>query len=219
MRRGPATDPNMSSRDEPPQGDVVRPLGVLLIDDLPERRDSVSRVLTEAGYQIHASLGSASGLLAQLARYQPDLLIMELDSPDRDLLESLTLIAELHPTPILFNAVRADRELMTAAVRAGVCAYQSHGLDTERAQAAIALALAQFETFQSLRQQLKATQEQLESRKLVERAKGLLMAHQNLSEADAHALLRKVAMDQGVRLEQAAARVLNKLANSQGAKR
>lgn len=190
---------------------VARQLRVMLIDDLPERRGQLAAALTEAGHQVVAELGSAGRLLMQMEQVRPDLVLIDLDSPERDVLESFSLIGEFNPTPILLAASCPDREFMAAAIRAGVCAYQAEGLDASRVQPVVEVALAQFQTFQMLRQQLRDTRAELEARKLIERAKGLVMAQQGLDEEQAHALLRKLAMDRSLRLEQVAEQILKTL--------
>ncbi len=188
-----------------------RSLRIMLIDDLPERRQQVALALREAGHEVVAEFGSAGRLLLLMEQVRPELVIVDLDSPERDVLESFALIGEFNPTPILLSASSVDREFMAAAIKAGVCAYQAEGLDAQRAQPVVEVALAQFQTFQALRQQLRDTQAELEARKLIERAKGLVMAHQGLDESGAHALLRKLAMDRSLRLEQVAEQILNSL--------
>lgn len=183
----------------------------MLIDDLPERRQQLALVLRDAGHEVVAEFGSAGRLLLLMEQLRPELVIVDLDSPERDVLESFALIGEFNPTPILLSASSVDRDFMAAAIKAGVCAYQAEGLDAQRVQPVVEVALAQFQTFQTMRQQLRDTQAELEARKLIERAKGLLMAHQGLDESAAHAVLRKLAMDRSLRLEQVAQQILNSL--------
>lgn len=189
----------------------MRQLRIMLIDDLPERRQQVTAALTAAGHLVVSELGSAGRLLLLMEQVRPDLVIIDLDSPERDVLESFSLIGEFNPTPILLSSSCPDRAFMAAAIKAGVCAYQAEGLDAQRVQPVVEVALAQFQTFQELRKQLRETQVELEARKLIERAKGLVMAQQGVDENQAHALLRKLAMDRSLRLEQVAEQILNTL--------
>ncbi|WP_346837348.1 ANTAR domain-containing protein [Microbulbifer sp. SAOS-129_SWC] len=174
---------------------MSKPLGIMLVDDQPERADMVSRQLQAAGYQLLVQLHSAAGLLQQVDIHRPDIVLIDIESPDRDILESLTVINRQNPTPVAIFSARGDSEFIARAVDAGVSAYMAEGMSADRVAPAIEIAMAQFRNYQQLRKSLERTQQQLHERKTVERAKGLLMAKNNLDEDAAHRTLRNLAMN------------------------
>ena len=174
---------------------MSKPLGIMLVDDRPERAQLVSQQLRAAGYHLLARLNSAEGLLQQVDTLRPDIVLIDIESPDRDILESLSVINLHNPTPVALFSAHGDADFIARAVDAGVSAYMTEGMRAERVAPAIEIAMAQFRSYQQLRQSLERTQQQLEERKSVERAKGLLMAQRGLSEADAHRALRNLAMN------------------------
>lgn len=190
---------------------MSKTLGIMLIDDQPERASMVGHQLRAAGYRLLAALTSAEGLLLQVERHRPDMVLIDIESPDRDILESLALIHRHTPMPIAMFSARGDAEFIARAVQSGVSAYMAEGMCAERVQPAIEIAMAQFRNYQQLRQSLERTQQQLDERKIVERAKGLLMAKKNLSEEDAHRTLRNLAMNANSSMREVAERVVDHL--------
>jgi response regulator NasT len=138
---------------------------------------------------------TASGLLYQMAQHEPDVVIIALDSPDRDVLESLTIASGHNPRPVVMFSGTGDQGFITDAIRAGVTAYQAENISPARVKAAIDVAVAQFSAFSELRRELDDTRRQLDERKLVAKAKGLLMAVHKVAEDEAYTTLRKLAMD------------------------
>lgn len=187
------------------------PIRLMLVDDHEDRAEQVEAALNAKGYQVVRRLHSASGLLREMDICKPDLVIMDLGSPDRDILESCTLITQFNPTPIVMFSGAEDHEIIKQAIQAGVSAYRTEGLDPARVQPVLEVAIAQFQAFQSLREALANTQTQLATRSATEQAKGLLMAHQSLSETEAHGLLQKLAMQQGQRIDDVARQVIQTL--------
>ncbi|MFA0810955.1 ANTAR domain-containing response regulator [Microbulbifer epialgicus] len=168
--------------------------GIMLVDDHPERAHLVCERLRAAGYSILAQINSAEGLLFQVEKFRPDIVLIDIESPDRDILESLAVVNREAPTPVAMFSSRGDSEFISRAVESGVSAYMAEGITPERVAPAIEIAMAQFKNFQQLRLSLERTQKQLIDRKTIERAKGLLMAKKNLSEEEAHKTLRNLAM-------------------------
>ncbi|MBC7191537.1 ANTAR domain-containing protein [Marinobacter sp.] len=190
-------------------------LRILLIDNNPERAGHVCQALRKEGHEVIRQRPDASGLTAAVARDQPDMVIIDMESPDRDTLENMSTLNEHAPRPIVFCADQpGDRQTIQAAVRAGVSAYVMDGLQPERVRSIIDSAVAQFESFQALRDELAQTRGALEDRKVIERAKGLIMRHESCDEEAAYSLLRRTAMDHSERLAVMARRVIDLLDKS-----
>ena len=180
----------------------------MLVDDNPTRAQLVEERLWSSGYNVVAVIPSATGLLFQIEQHSPDVVLIDLESPDRDVLESLAIVNVHNPRPVVMFTEQEDPEYINQAVTAGISTYLVGGIDPEHVKPVIDVAIAQFKSFQSLRNQLNSTMTQLEDRKIIEQAKGLLMAFQKLSEEDAHKLLNKLAMDNNQRLPDVARTVL-----------
>ncbi|MBB3059655.1 MULTISPECIES: ANTAR domain-containing response regulator [Microbulbifer] len=186
-------------------------LGIMLVDDHPERAEMVCAQLRSAGYRLLAQLNSAEGLLLHVERHRPDIVLIDIESPDRDILESLAIINRQNPTPVAMFSPRGDAGFIARAVEAGVSAYMAEGISAERVAPAIEIAMAQFRSYQQLRQSLERTRQQLDERKAIERAKGLLMAKKNLSEEAAHKTLRNLAMSSNSTMRVVAERIIQHL--------
>ena len=183
-------------------------LRLILVDDNIERATAVESRLSEVGFKVLSVIPTASGLLYQMAQQEPDVVIIALDSPDRDVLESLSIASSHNPRPVVMFSETGDQGFITDAIRAGVTAYQAEDINPARVRAAIDIAVAQFSAFSELREQLDDTRRQLEERKVVEKAKGLLMQAHGASEEEAFSTLRKLAMDKNRSLGDTAADVI-----------
>ena len=177
---------------------------VMLVDDLPERAAVVEQHLVAAGYEIVSRLPNASGILFQIEQHQPDIILIDLQSPGRDVLESLSVINAHNPKPVVMFSEEEDPSFIEDAVDAGVSAYLMGGFDAKRVKPVIDVAIAQFKSFQSLRKALSNTRGQLESISVIERAKRLLIDQHNFSEDEAHQQLRSLAMNTNQSMQQAA---------------
>lgn len=164
--------------------------------------------LRAVGFDVLSVIPTASGLLYQMSQQEPDVVIIALDSPDRDVLESLTIASSHNPRPVVMFSETGDQTFISDAIRAGVTAYQAEDISTSRVRAAIDIAVAQFSAFSELRQELDATRRKLAERKLIDRAKGLLMDIHNVPEEEAYSTLRKLAMDKHRSLGETAADVI-----------
>lgn len=183
-------------------------LRVLLVEQDPERAVLVRAALGEAGYAVVAQVTNASELLAAVRSAQPDVIIIDRDSPDRDTLEHVCVITRDEPRPIVMFTQDKDQTRMRAALKAGVSAYVVDGLAADRVQPIVNVALARFEQWQALRQELDQAQTGLAERKAIDRAKGILMTQRRCSEDEAYRLLRKTAMDRNARLGEVAENVI-----------
>lgn len=133
----------------------------------------------------------------ELAAFAPDIVVVACDSADRDTLESLREAGEANPRPVVMFADRSEPGLAEQAIRAGVAAYIVDGLAPGRVRPILEVAMTRFSLMQQLRGDLAKAKANLESRKVVDRAKGLLMKERGLDEEGAYKLLRKLAMDKG----------------------
>ncbi|AQA20104.1 hypothetical protein BST95_02015 [Halioglobus japonicus] len=181
----------------------------MLVDDDRSRATSVESKLRDVGFDVLSVIPTASGLLYQMAQQEPDVVIIALDSPDRDVLESLSIASSHNPRPVVMFSESGDQGFITDAIRAGVTAYQAQDISAERVRAAIDIAVAQFSAFNNLREELDETRRQLEERKLVEKAKGLLMSVHKVDEEEAFSTLRKLAMDKNRTLGEVAKEVID----------
>jgi len=168
----------------------------VLVDEKAERSGDLERALEAEGYPVVARLSSRDDLRARIAELAPDVVIVDMSSPDRDVLEDMQRIAR----PILMFVDESDAESTRAAVRAGVSAYVVDGLRSRSVRPIVELAIARFEEHEALRRELREARLHLEERKLVDRAKGILMQRKGVGEDDAYRLLRKVAMDRQVKI-------------------
>lgn len=183
-------------------------LRVLLVDDGAHHVGLIRDELTEQGYVVVGVVDSAVAIHDCVQRLQPDVVIVDAESPSRDTLENLAAVSALLPRPVVVFSEDASDAPMQAALKAGVSAYVIAGLQPQRLAPVLKVAIARFEQERALRTQLEDAHLQLSERKLIERAKGLLMDEIGLSEEQAYAHLRKLAMDRGQRLAQVAERVI-----------
>jgi response regulator NasT len=184
---------------------------VLVVDESSERAELLREGLREAGHEVTASLNSPVALLKTIERLRPDVIVIDTDSPSRDVIEHLVVMSQHTPRPVVMFASDAAPETIREAVRAGVSAYVVDGLSKERIKSIIDVAVARFEDFQRLRGELAEANERLEERKLVERAKGLLMKTRGLDEGAAYELLRKSSMDRKMKLVEVAQLLIDAL--------
>ncbi len=194
---------------------VVAPdLDIADADDLQalqqaERSRALRIGLLENGYNLVAVLPADPFLTERLAQLRPDLVIVDAESEARDALEHVVMATREAPRPIVLFTNDSDTSHVRDAVAAGVTAYIVAGLEAARIRPILDVALARFEHEQALRAELDSARTELKQRKTIERAKGLLMQRQGLSEPEAYARLRKTAMDKGLRLHEVAQRMLD----------
>lgn len=181
---------------------------VMLVDDDYGRMALLRQALLASGNEVVAQLAPADDLLQAVADCQPDLILIDVDSPARDTLESLGQISRDRPRPIVIFASQSDAETARRAMRAGVSAYVVDGMAASRLKSVIDVAIARFDEHQELRRELAETKTRLADRRDVDRAKGILMQRRKLSENDAYELLRKMAMDRNVKIGEAARALL-----------
>lgn len=173
-------------------------LRVLVIDESRQRAAGICAGLALAGHQVAAVLPSAWDLAAQVETIKPDVILIETASPSRDTLEHLSAMNRDAPRPVVIFAQEGEAGVIRAAMRAGVSAYVVDGLDPGRIKPVIEVALARFDEYQALRRELDDTSRKLSERKLIDRAKGILMRTRAMGEEEAYHALRKLAMERGI---------------------
>ena len=175
-------------------------LHVLLIDDDAIRAAVIEEGLREAGHERVTVVTDMAMLLRQIEQADPDVILIDLENPNRDVLEQMFLVSRAVRRPVAMFVDQSDRASMEAAIDAGVSAYVVNGMRKERVKPVLDMAISRFNVFHRLREELDRTKRQLEDRKTIERAKGILMKSRGLSENEAHALLRKTAMNESRRI-------------------
>jgi two-component system, response regulator / RNA-binding antiterminator len=184
-------------------------LRVLLVTDTDKPIGDLRQALAGLGYDMLAEVAAPAALPRIVEEQRPDVVIIDTESPSRDTLEHLAVMNETAPRPVLMFSNDADQELIRAAVGAGVSAYLVEGLAAERLAPILEVALARFAREVQLRKRLAAAENELADRKLIDRAKRLLMDRRQMSEPDAYAALRKRAMDQGMKLAEVARQLVS----------
>ena len=174
-----------------------------------ERSRALRIGLLEAGYNIVAVLPTDTFLAERLAQLQPDMIIVDAESEARDALEHVVVASRDARRPIVMFTNDEDTTHVKDAVAAGVSAYVVAGLAPERIRPILEVAMARFQHEQELRRELEHARSELHERKVIDRAKGLLMERHGLSEADAYGRMRKTAMDRGLKLADVAQRILD----------
>jgi response regulator NasT len=182
---------------------------VLVVDESPEQAELLMDGLCRAGYEVAASLSSPLALLQAIENERPDIIVIDTESPSRDVLEHLVVMSQHTPRPVVMFATDATPEKIREATRAGVSAYVVDGLDPARIQPIVNAAVARFEEMQALKAQLAEANLKLAERKLLERAKGLLMKSRGLDEEEAYRLLRTMAMERNLRIGAVAQRIVD----------
>jgi len=165
--------------------------------------------LFAAGHEVAASLSSPLELLRAVEELRPDVIVIDTESPTRDVLEHVVIVSQSSPRPIVMFASDSGSEAIRDAVRAGVSAYVVDGLDSGRVNSIVEVACARFEEFQRLKVELADANLKLSERKLVERAKGILMRARGLDEDGAYRALRRMAMDRNRRIGEVAQSVID----------
>ena len=181
---------------------------VLLFHDPPHRLP-LEPELADLGYTIVAELDDPRTLQAEVTRLEPGVIVVTTRTPSEALFGALSAVAESSPRPVVMFALDANREVIRRAVDHGVGAYVVEGWARERLTPIIEAATARFEAYESMRQELASTRLKLSERKLIEKAKGIVMEQRKLTEAQAYGALRKMAMDQNLALAEVARRVIS----------
>ena len=184
----------------------------MLVDDDVDRAAAIEAHLKSSGFEVLSIISTTSALLFQIEQHRPDVVLIALQFPGRDILESLAVVNKHNPTPMVMFSKEDDPDYIQQAVQSGVSTYLMEGINPEKVKPIIDLAMAQFSSFQSLRKELHSAQTQLESQSLVNRAKKILMKHKSISEDAAHRMMTRTAMDNNLKLQEVARTIISTLA-------
>ena len=171
-------------------------LSILIIDENRIRASIIEEGLREAGHERVTVIQEVNGVARTIDMLHPDVIIIDIENPNRDMMEHLFQLTRTVGRPIAMFVDRSDTASIEAAVEAGVSAYIVDGLKKERVKSILDMAVSRFNAFSRLQRELAEARSALEERKVVERAKGILMKMRGLSEEEAFTLLRQSAMNE-----------------------
>ena len=183
-------------------------LKIVIVDENPTRTAVLEDALREAGHAHIVRLGETSQLLARICAVDPDVIIIDLETPRRAVLEQMFEVSRAVKRPVAMFVEESDKAAIEAAVDAGVSAYIVGGLRKERIANIVDLCISRFNSFARLREELERARGALEERKVIDRAKGILMTAKNLTEDAAYGLLRKTAMNENKKIAEVAQSVV-----------
>lgn len=175
-------------------------LAILVIDTNRIRSSIIEQGLRDAGHERVIVVDGMDGLVRKITEIDPDVIVIDLENPNRDQLEHIFQVSRAVRRPIAMFVDRSEAGAIEAAVDAGVSAYVVDGLKRERVKPILDMAISRFNAFNRLSQELEAARNELAERKTIERAKGILMRNRGIGEEEAYRLLRKTAMNQGRRI-------------------
>lgn len=177
--------------------EMIHPdLTILVIDENHIRASIIEEGLKDAGHIRVTVIHEVNGVARLIETLKPEVIIIDIENPNRDMMEHLFQLTRTVSRPIAMFVDRSDTALIESAMDAGVSAYVVDGLKKERVKSILDMAVSRFNAFSRLQQELAEAKSALEERKIIERAKGILMKMRGLSEEDAFALLRQTAMNE-----------------------
>ena len=179
---------------------VTNHLAIILVEPDRDKANQIVDSLAEAGFERIQVITEASSLKRQIQAMNPDIVLIDMANPSRDMLEEMAVASQPMDRAVAVFVDRSDDALTSAAIEAGVSAYVVDGLRPDRVKPVLDAAIARFNVFQRMRTELAETKRALEERKVIDRAKGLIMKAKGIDEDAAYSLLRKAAMNQGKRL-------------------
>lgn len=171
-------------------------LNILVIDENCERANVLEEGLREAGFLRVTRLSDMFNLVKRIYAIDPDVILIDLENPSRDTIEQMFQVSRVVRRPIAMFVDQSDSATTQAAVDAGVSAYVVDGLKRERMRPILDLTVSRFNAFAKLETELEAAKEALLERKVIERAKGILMRQRGVSEDEAYSLMRRTAMSE-----------------------
>jgi len=204
-RKGPEP---ASRGGQTPGGQRDSTLKIAIVDESPLRAAILEDGLREAGFALVERIAETHNLLARIYALDPDVILIDLESPSRDMLEQMFQMSRVVKRPIAMFVDQSDSASIQAAVDAGVSAYIVGGLHKERVTSILDLCISRFNAFARLQAELDTAKGALEDRKVIDRAKGVLMKAKKITEEQAYALLRKTAMNENKKIAEIAQSVL-----------
>jgi response regulator NasT len=174
---------------------VAKSLSILVIDENRARASIIESGLRDEGHEVTV-LADVSGIARQIVEADPDVIVINLGNPNRDVLENMFQLTRAVKRPIAMFVDSSDKAAIEAAIDAGVSAYIVDGLRKERVRPILDMAISRFNAFSRMERELEEARSELQGRKIIDKAKGILMRSKGLSEEAAYQLLRKTAMNQ-----------------------
>ena len=181
---------------------------IVIVDESPIRAAILEEGLREAGYGSVVRISEMQSLLARIYALDPDIIVIDLENPSRDILEQMFQVSRAVRRPIAMFVDQSDAASIQASVDAGVSAYIVDGLKKERMKSILDLCVSRFNAFAKLQDELDRTKMALEERKVIDRAKGILMKLKGLTEEEAYVLLRSTAMREKKKIGEIAQSIL-----------
>jgi response regulator NasT len=181
---------------------------IVIVDESPIRAAILEEGLREAGYTSVVRISEMQSLLARIYALDPDIIVIDLENPSRDILEQMFQVSRAVRRPVAMFVDQSDAASIQASVDAGVSAYIVDGLKKERLKPILDLCISRFNAFAKLQDELDRTKSALEDRKVIERAKGILMKLKGLTEDEAYVLLRSTAMREKKKIGEIAQSIL-----------
>ncbi len=181
---------------------------IVIVDESPVRAAILEEGLREAGFADVVHISEMQSLLSRIYSVDPDVILIDLENPSRDVLEQMFQVSRAVRRPIAMFVDQSDADSIQASVEAGVSAYIVDGLKKERIKPILDLCISRFNAFAKLQDELARTKSALEERKIVDRAKGILMKLKGLTEDEAYVLLRSTAMREKKRIGEIAQSIL-----------
>src|SRR6201981_3412003 len=183
-------------------------LKIVIVDESPVRAAILADGLREAGFAQVVRIEETTNLLARVYALDPDVILIDLENPSRDVLEQMFQVSRIVKRPIAMFVDQSDTASLQASVSACVSAYIVDGLKKERVKNILDLCISRFNAFARLQDELDRTKTALEERKVIDRAKGILMKAKNLTEEEAYGLLRRTAMNENRKISEVAQSIL-----------
>ncbi|WP_406856737.1 ANTAR domain-containing protein [Alsobacter sp. KACC 23698] len=175
---------------------MPKPTRIVIIDQSPVRRAILAEGLHEAGFSDVIHLEGTDRIMDRIVAAEPDIIVIDLESPSRDVLEQMFQVSRAVPRPVAMFVDQSDTSMINAAIDAGVSAYVVDGLRKDRVKPILDMCISRFNAFARLKDELEQAKSQLADRKVIDRAKGILMKAKGVTEEEAYALLRRTAMNE-----------------------
>ena len=181
---------------------------IVIVDESPVRSAILEEGLRESGFMDITRIAEMTNLLARIYAIDPDVILIDLENPSRDVLEQMFQVSRIVKRPIAMFVDQSDAASIQASVDAGVASYIVDGLKKERIKHILDTCISRFNAFARLQEELDRTKSALEERKVIDRAKGILMKAKSINEEEAYALLRKTAMNENKKIAEIAQSVI-----------
>jgi two-component system, response regulator / RNA-binding antiterminator len=181
---------------------------IVIVDESPIRAAILEEGLREAGFTGVVHISEMQNLLSRIYALDPDVILIDLENPSRDVLEQMFQVSRAVRRPIAMFVDQSDSASIQASVDAGVSAYIVDGLKKERIKPILDLCVSRFNAFAKLQEELERTKSALEDRKVIDRAKGILMKVKGLTEDEAYVLLRSTAMREKKKISEIAQSII-----------